>query len=173
VATVMIPTARLELVLQTSEDVLAWVESLPPADRAEVSPVWIARVRSTPAGDPWALSFNVVERTSRSVIGTCAFKGPPDAGGVVEVAYGIDPPHRGRGFATESAAGLTEFAFASGRVRLVRAHTKPDGRASARVLSKCGFDLVGEVTDPEDGLVSRWERRPDEPGASTGGDATD
>ena len=169
-AAVMIPTARLELVLQTPEDVLAWVESLPPADRAEVSPAWIARVRSTPAGDPWALSFNVVERASRSVIGTCAFKGPPDAEGVVEVAYGIDPSYRGRGFATESASALTEFAFASGRVRLVRADTKPDGRASARVLSKCGFHLVGEVIDPEDGLVCRWERRPAEPGASPDGD---
>jgi hypothetical protein len=56
-ATVVIPTACLELVLQTPEEVLAWVASLPPADRAEVSAEWIARVRSTPAGDPWALSY--------------------------------------------------------------------------------------------------------------------
>ena len=51
------------------------------------------------------------------------------------------------------------FAFASGRVRLVRAHTKPDNGASARVLAKCGFRWVGEVIDPEDGLVCRWEQR--------------
>jgi RimJ/RimL family protein N-acetyltransferase len=170
VAVVMIPTARLDLVLQEPEQLLAWVESLPPADRAEVSPDWIARVRLTAKGDPWSLGFSVVERASQSVIGTCAFKGPPDAEGIVEVAYGIDPPHRGRGFATESAAALTEFAFASGRVRLVRAHTKPDGRASARVLSKCGFELVGEVIDPEDGLVCRWDRRAAERGALPDGE---
>jgi hypothetical protein len=44
----MIQTACLELVLQTPEEVLAWVASLSPADLAEVSPEWIARVRSTP-----------------------------------------------------------------------------------------------------------------------------
>jgi len=28
----------------------------------------------------------------------------------------------------------------------------------ARVLECCGFECVGEVMDPEDGLVWRWER---------------
>jgi [ribosomal protein S5]-alanine N-acetyltransferase len=162
---IVIQTASLELVLQTPEEVLAWVESLSAADRAEVSPDWIARVRATTAGDPWSLSFRAVERASGSVVGGCAFKGPPDEGGVVEVAYGIDPDQRGRGLATEAAAALAEFAFASGRVRLVRAHTKPDNSASARVLAKCGFHPVGEVIDPEDGLVCRWERGPADPGA--------
>ena len=112
------------------------------------------------------VGFNVVERASRSVIGNCAFKGPPDAEGVVEVAYGIDPSYRGRGFATESASSLTEFAFVSGRVRLVAPFEARRPRL-ARVLSKCGFHLVGGVIDPEDGLVCRWERRPAEPGAFT------
>jgi [ribosomal protein S5]-alanine N-acetyltransferase len=165
--TVVIPTACLELVLQTPEEVLAWVASLPPADRAEVSPEWIARVRSTPAGDPWALSYTAVERATGAAVGGGAFKGPPDASGVVELAYGIDPPHRDRGLATEVAGALTGFALASGRVRVVRAHTKPDNAASARVLEKCGFRRVGEVIDPEDGPVCRWERGPAEPAACT------
>lgn len=155
---VVIPTARLDLVLQTPAEVLAWVESLPAADRAEVSPDWLARVRATPAGDPWALSYAVVERATGLAVGGCAFKGPPDAAGAVEVAYGIDPPHRGRGLATEAAAGLVGFAVASGRVRVVRAHTKPGNRASERVLEKCGFRPVGEAVDPDDGPVRRWER---------------
>ncbi len=157
---VMISTASLDLILQTPSEVLAWVDSLPAADRAEVSDDWIARVQSTAADDPWALSFTAIERASGSAVGACVFKGPPDADGVVEVAYGIDLAHRGRGFATEATRGLVEFAFASGRVRLVRAHTKPDGIASARVLTKCGFRQVGEVIDPDDGLVCRWERGP-------------
>lgn len=156
-ATVVIPTARLELVLQTPDEVLAWIESMPPADRAEVSPEWIARVRSTDAGDPWALSYQVVERATAAVAGGCAFKGPPDVNGMVELAYGIEPPHRGRGFATEAAGALTAFALAHDRVRIVRAHTRSDNAASARVLEKCGFRRVGEVIDPEDGPVIRWE----------------
>jgi RimJ/RimL family protein N-acetyltransferase len=41
---------------------------------------------------------------------------------------------------------------------VVRAHSKPDNGPSARVLEKCGFERIGEVMDPEDGLVCRWER---------------
>jgi RimJ/RimL family protein N-acetyltransferase len=156
-ATVEIPTARLTLVLQTPDEVLAHVEALSPADRAEVSPDWIARVRATAAGDPWALGFSTVERASGSVVGGCGYKGPPDADGVVEISYGIDPAYRGRGYATEAAGALAQFAFASGRVRLVCAHSRPENTASACVLEKSGFRLVGQVTDPEDGLVCRWE----------------
>jgi ribosomal-protein-alanine N-acetyltransferase len=105
----------------------------------------------TGAGD--ARGRPLVERASGATVGACAFKGPPDAEGVVEVAYGIDPPHRGRGFATEAAEALIGFAFASGMVRTVFAYTKPDNTASARVLTKCGFHRIGEVMDPEDGLV--------------------
>ncbi len=155
---VTVSTANLDLVLQTPDEVLTWIDSLPPEIRAEVSADWIARVRSTAAGDPWSLTFNTVERSSGSVVGNCAFKGPPDAEGIVELSYYTDPNYCGRGFATEAAGGLTEFAFASGQVRLVRAHTKSDNNASARVLTKCGFRLIGEVMDPEDGLVWRWER---------------
>src|SRR5262249_46836204 len=133
------------------------VEALAPADRAEISPDWIVRVRATAAGDPWALGFTAVERASGSVVGGCGYKGPPSADGDVEITYGINPVYRGRGDATEASRGLAQFAFASGRVRLVCAHSRPENTASARVLEKCGFRLVGQVTDPEDGLVCRWE----------------
>jgi [ribosomal protein S5]-alanine N-acetyltransferase len=153
----VISTANLELVIQTPAELLAYVDKMPPADRAEVSPDWLARVRVTAEGDPWALGFAVRKKDSGVVVGSCGFKGPPDSEGAVEVAYGIDPAHRGCGFATESAEALATFAFNSGRVRTVRGHTKPDNAASARVLAKCGFKYVGDVVDPEDGLVCRWE----------------
>ena len=158
---VVIPTPRLDLTLQSPAEVLAWVESLPADVRAEVSPVWVERVRRTPPGDPWALGYTAVDRASGATVGSCAFKGPPDADGTVEVAYGTDEAHRGNGYATEMAAGLAAFALADGRVRVVIAHTKSDNGASARVLAKCGFRLIGEVIDPEDGPVNRWERRAD------------
>ncbi|MBL8852189.1 MAG: GNAT family N-acetyltransferase [Planctomycetaceae bacterium] len=155
---VVITTERLDLVLKTPDEVLAWVESLPPAVYAEVSPDWLARVRTTQPGDPWSLSYTVIERASGTEVGGCAFMGPPDADGMVEIAYGIEPAHQGLGFATEAARGLIDFAFASGQVNLVRAHTRPDNTASLRVLAKCGFHDIGEVMDPDDGLVGRWER---------------
>ena len=96
-ATVLILTASLDLVLQTPDEILAFIEAMLPADLAEFSPDWIARVRTTDAGDPWALGFRVVERSSGFAVGSCAFKGPPNADGIVEVAYAIDPAYQGRG----------------------------------------------------------------------------
>ena len=73
---VVIPTARLDLVLQTPDEVIAFVEAMAPADRAEVSPAWLAGPGRR-EGDPWALGFSVVERVAGGVVGSCGFKGPP------------------------------------------------------------------------------------------------
>jgi [ribosomal protein S5]-alanine N-acetyltransferase len=75
---------------------------------------------------------------------------------MVEIAYGVDP-EQNRGYATEAAAALVAFAFDSGQVRIVRAHTFAEESASNRVLTRCGFRPVGQVIEPEDGLVWRWE----------------
>ena len=91
-------------------------------------------------------------------VGRGGFKGPPTADGIVEIAYGVSPEHQGKGYATEAAEALVEFAFSNEQVRGVWAHTLPEANASTRVLTKCGFQCVGEVIDPEDGLVWRWEK---------------
>jgi ribosomal-protein-alanine N-acetyltransferase len=168
-----IDTARLRLIPCSPEHLLALIEGnerfeerfgLRAADglRAffvsdDVSPAWLAALRASSAADPWTHGFAVVHREIRSVIGIVGFKGPPGEAGVVEIAYGIVPAFQGRGYATEAAAAGVAFAFADARVRLVRAHTLPTRNASTRVLAKCGFAHVGQVEDPEDGLVWRWE----------------
>ena len=155
-----IVTENLELLLQSSEEVLASIDAMSPADRAEVSPDWLARVKASTSSDPWTHGFAVAQRASGTIVGMCAYKGPPGADGAVEIAYGIHPEYQGRGYATEVARALVAFAFASGRVGLVCAHTRPEENASTHVLTKCGFEWIGEVMDPEDGLVWRWELLP-------------
>jgi [ribosomal protein S5]-alanine N-acetyltransferase len=124
----------------------------------EVSPEYLARLQAATMTDPWTHGFALVLESSRLVIGMGGFKGPPDAEGVVEIAYGVAPDYQGKGYATEAAQALVDYAFVSGRVRVVRAHTRPTSNASMRVLAKCGFNKIGEVVDPEDGLVWRWEK---------------
>lgn len=126
----------------------------------EVSPNWLAALRDSSGPDPWRHGFFVVHRDTRSVIGSAGFKGPPDSSGMVEIGYGIVPSFEGQGYATEAAAALIGFAFASGRVRLVRAHTLPTSNPSTRVLVKCGFRRTGTVVDPDDGPLWQWERGP-------------
>jgi len=124
----------------------------------EVSPQWLAALRASQGADPWRHGFFLVHREKREAIGAAGFKGPPDEAGTVEIAYGVAPSCEGQGYATEAATALVAFAFTSGLVELVRAHTLPEANASTRVLSKCGFRHVGEVIDPDDGPVWRWER---------------
>ena len=154
-----VQTMNLTLVPQTREEVRAYIEQMQPHEKAQLSRDWLAVLDGSTPVDPWIHGFTLVHRASSSVIGRCGFKGPPGADGVVEIAYGVDPEHQGKGYATEAAAALTSYAFANGPVRVVRAHTLPEANASTRVLTKCGFHRVGEVIDPEDGLVWRWERK--------------
>jgi [ribosomal protein S5]-alanine N-acetyltransferase len=146
-------TKNLTLVPVRREEILAVVEAMSPADRAHVSADWLAWVRSSALEDPWLHGFSLVERSTGAPVGSCGFKGPPDADGVAEISYGVDPDHRGKGYATEAAEALVTYAFGDPRVRVVRAHTSPEANASTRVLTKCGLRYLGEVTDPEDGLV--------------------
>lgn len=150
---------RVDLVLQSIEATLAKVAAFSPEVRAQISPVWLAMVTSVSEPSPWIHWFSIVDRSSQQELGSCGFKGPPDADGMVELAYGIENDFQGRGYATEAAQSLVSYALDQAEIRLVRAHTLPDNIASQRVLAKCGFHLVGEVQDPEDGLVLRWERR--------------
>jgi len=151
-------TKSLKLVPQTLEDVRAMVEAMAPSEKAQLSADWLARLHASTSPDPWTHGFSLVHRDSNIVVGKSGFKGPPAADGVVEIAYGIAPDYQGKGYATEAAQALVIFAFSSGQVRVVRAHTLPESNASTRVLTKCGFRHMGEVMDPEDGLVWRWEK---------------
>jgi RimJ/RimL family protein N-acetyltransferase len=128
----------------------------------EVSPAWIERLRTAVDRDPWQFGFVVFERMTGVAVGMAGFKGPPDDHGVVEIAYGIAAACRGRGYATQAARALVEYASGDARVGRIRAHTLPANGASTSVLAKAGFELLGSVEDPEDGVVWRWERDPDE-----------
>ena len=106
-----------------------------------------------PRPDPWGC---YLARLDGQAIGTCAFKSAPSAG-EVELAYMTFPAFEGRGHATRMAAALARIADAGGAMPI--AHTLPEENASNRALGRNGFTLAGEVDDPEDGLVWRWERR--------------
>jgi [ribosomal protein S5]-alanine N-acetyltransferase len=151
-------TSRCKLVPKTKSETLAMIEAMSPEVRAEVSPVWLDQLHASSEQDPWAHGFSVVERQSGTRVGDCVFKAAPSPDGVVEIAYAIEPEHQGKGYATEAVELLLAFASQDERIKVVRAHTLNATNASARVLTKCGFKNVGEVIDPEDGLVTRWER---------------
>ena len=158
--TTLLATEHLQLRLSTPEEARAQIARMDARDKAELSADWLARLEACTTADPWVLGFSVVHTHTGDGVGTCGFKGPPDGDGAVEIAYGILPAYQNKGYATEAAAALVTFASASRDVRIVRAHTIERTGASARVLGKCGFECLGQVLDPEDGLVWRWEIKP-------------
>jgi ribosomal-protein-alanine N-acetyltransferase len=147
----------MRLVLKTLEEVRTTIATMDAADKAQVSAVWLARLDASTSPDPWVHGFSMVQLDTGITVGQCSFKGPPDTDGVVEIAYGVASDQESKGYATEAARALVAYAFSIDEVTRVCAHTLPASNASKRVLAKCGFQYVGEINDPEDGLVCRFE----------------
>ncbi|HYF42542.1 MAG TPA: GNAT family N-acetyltransferase [Ramlibacter sp.] len=102
---------------------------------------------------PWPWSGYLAQEDG-DFVGTCAFKAPPQEGGV-EIAYFSFPGHQGRGLATRMARALVELAQQHGAA-FVRAQTLPEENASTSLLKKLGFRLEGPVEHPTDGTVWEW-----------------
>jgi RimJ/RimL family protein N-acetyltransferase len=103
--------------------------------------------------DPGVLGYGpwiAVDRASNAIVGGAGFVGRPREG-QVELGYGIAPEARKRGYATEAARGVVEWALAQPGVERVVAGCDPDNAASIRVLEKLGFERAGT----EDGQL-RW-----------------
>ncbi len=126
---------------------------------ASASVDFLARLETAKQSDPWQFGFAVIHKMDNVLIGICGFAGPPDSNGIAEIAYGIAPAYQGRGYATEAAKALIDFAKSDDRVTTIRAHTLPEKNASTRVLEKCGLKRIGDTVDPENNLpVWRWEK---------------
>jgi [ribosomal protein S5]-alanine N-acetyltransferase len=101
----------------------------------------ISKMGSMPAEDhPWQTYWLLVLKVENIGIGLVGFKGKPDAGGEVEIGYGIDPGYQGKGYMTEAVAALVDWAFSHAECTTVTAQgVKPDNFASQKVLVKNGF----------------------------------
>lgn len=101
---------------------------------------------------PWVGYFCMEQDV---IVGTCAFKTPPN-NGVVEIAYFTFPGFEGQGKATRMASELLAIAGTQG-IKKVTAQTLPEHNASTRILQKLQFSFSGVVHHVEDGEVWEWE----------------
>lgn len=53
--------------------------------------------------------------------------------------------------------GLIQNAFLEKQVKSILAHALGQENPSTKVLQKCGFEKVAELTDPDEGLIWKWE----------------
>ena len=128
-----------------------------PDDPAAVGEILGPNLALPGRDTPWG-GYLVVDPQSGVVVGTCAFKGPP-RDGAVEIAYFTFPAFERQRYGGAMARQLIAIADAAPEVGLIVAHTLPEPSASTRILAAAGLDLIGEVDDPEDGRVWRWQRQ--------------
>jgi RimJ/RimL family protein N-acetyltransferase len=97
----------------------------------------------------WALRgygmFAVVETASGRFIGRAGILHPYEWEGP-ELAYGLDQPYWGRGYATEAANILHRWAFFQKQMTSLVSYVKPGNVGSQRVLEKLGASCEGMTT---------------------------
>jgi ribosomal-protein-alanine N-acetyltransferase len=135
-----------------------------PPPLTEDTQYWLAEQLAAQPGEAgwWVWYWVTVEPAApRQLIGQGGFKGPPGPEHTVEIGYSVVREAHGRGYATEAAGALIEWAFAHRSVDRVIAHTYRHLTASIRVMEKNGLVFLEERAE-EEGLV-RYIRRRSEP----------
>lgn len=115
----------------------------------------LQQLQNGQTGHGWWMYFTL-HKKDRQLIGNGGYKGSPTKEGTVEIGYEIAPTYRNQGLATEMAQGLIGNAFRHPIVKTVLAHTLAEENPSTRILQKCGFNKLGELNDPWDGLIWKW-----------------
>lgn len=121
--------------------------------------VWQRRSRqivADPDSAEWITGV-IWDPEARVAVGRAGYHGPPDAAGMVEVGYAVDPAYRRQGYARAALVALLERAAREPAVRTVRATVSPDNIASSSLIMQYGFVEVGEQWDDEDGREIVYE----------------
>ncbi len=92
----------------------------------------------------------VVEKSSGETIGYCGLFFFPDVCGQpeIEIGYRLARSHWGRGYATEAARAVRDYAFQTLNVQRLIALIDPENTASIRVAEKLGMVYEKDVMFP-------------------------
>jgi RimJ/RimL family protein N-acetyltransferase len=129
-----------------------------PADYPNAGALKLVRYRREQIANdaswaPWSLRA-IVLRKSATMIGSVNFHGPPGVNdtatpNAVELGWTVLPKYRRRGYATETARALMDWAATEHGIRRFVSSTTPNNAPSLRVHEKLGFVRTGQVVDGE------------------------
>lgn len=125
-----------------------------PGDALELVRMRRDQVRERPEWLPWSLRAIVVRDPERAMVGYANFHGPPGVNdlmtpGAVETGYTVFAAQRGKGYATEVARAMMDWATGEHGVTHFISGVAPDNAPSLRVNDKLGFVRTGDVVDGE------------------------
>ena len=113
----------------------------PQADLLDVLPLQAAIGPDEERFGVWVM----IEREPATVVGDIGFLGAPGADGSIEIGYSVTPDRRGRGYATEAARALVDWALRQPGVTTVVASCDNSNVPSIRTLERLGFVRTGEA----------------------------
>lgn len=76
-----------------------------------------------------------------------------------DLGFGFLEQYWGQGYAEEASQSTISYAFETLKLPFLAAITIPENAQSIRLLERLGFQLVGEVTDPDGERVTVYEIR--------------
>ena len=123
----------------------------PPEHHDADTRAYLRDLLDVPAKDAAFVAYYIL--SDDQPVGTCGFKGPPDAQGRVEIGYSVVSARQRQGHASAAIRQLLAMAFADPRVTEVVAETLPHLVASQRTAKRCGFELATRKPDPENGEI--------------------
>jgi RimJ/RimL family protein N-acetyltransferase len=119
----------------------------------ECTGLWRMRsdqIKEHPGDAAWITRL-IIDPSVPAPVGLAGFHGAPDAAGMVELGYRVDPKFRRRGYARQSLETLLAVAQRHPDVRTVRATISPENGPSLALISTYGFVENGEQWHEEDG----------------------
>lgn len=132
-----------QLALIAGEPDIAVIPRDAPSAGAETAHVlaeaWIDYVRSSMRAGT-AYEFAVIERARRRLIGTAGLSTVDRRRLVGELSFWVTGQARGKGYATEAAAAVVDFAFTQLELTRLLARTETHHTSAIRVLHKLGFN---------------------------------
>lgn len=111
------------------------------------------QLRTDPSRYPWSIRA-IVLRAERRMVGYVNFHGAPGVNDIgapdaLELGWTVFPSDRRRGFATETAVALMDWATEAYGIAHFISATTPENAASLRVHEKLGFARTGQIVDGE------------------------
>jgi RimJ/RimL family protein N-acetyltransferase len=104
----------------------------------------LSALRDDPKQVLWRIRV-IVERSSKTVVGSINLKGPPDPEGDVEIGWGLNESAQKRGYATEAAAAMIHWLFQQPGVASASATISDDNYRSQRLAATLGFVRTGHT----------------------------
>lgn len=105
---------------------------------------WLPNTLAFPDKYLWYTSWEIILKSTNTVIGGMGFAGYPNDAGEAEIGYMIDANQHNKGYATEALKLLSDWAFTHEFVKTIIVHTYADNLSSRRILDKCSFTLIND-----------------------------